>query len=105
MYDDGTPNIPPGTDFDALSEYNTLTLHNKYTEVWVHAQTGEIMIERPGEQLNLAEWVKSTLIPLHADLNLGLFGRVIVFLGGISLPLLFLSGFVLWRWERARPLR
>ena len=30
VYDDGTPDIPPGTDFDALSEYNTLTLRNKF---------------------------------------------------------------------------
>ena len=33
VYDDGTPDIPPGTDFDALSEYNTLTLRNKF--LWV----------------------------------------------------------------------
>ena len=33
VYDDGNPTIPPGTDFDDLSAYNTLTLRNKF--LWV----------------------------------------------------------------------
>ncbi len=82
--------MPPGADPRA-----------QHTEVWVNTHTAAIMLERPGEQINLAEWVKSTLIPLHADLNLGIIGQVLVFGGGLSLPLLFVSGFVLWRWEQA----
>ncbi len=86
--------MPPGADPRA-----------QHTEVWVNTHTAEIMMERPGEQLNFAEWVKSTLIPLHADLNLGIIGQGLVFGGGMSLPLLFVSGFVLWRWEKARTRR
>ena len=71
-----------------------------HTEVWVNTHTAEIMMERPGETLNVAEWVKSRLIPLHADLNVGIIGQVLVVLSGLSLPFLFIFGFVLWRMKK-----
>ncbi len=72
---------------------------SQHTEMWIDTQTGQIIVERPGEDLNFAEWVKSNLIPLHSDVKLGVLGQVLVFASGMSLPFLFISGCVLW-WKR-----
>jgi uncharacterized iron-regulated membrane protein len=74
------------------------------TRVWLHPGTGEILQTRREIDFNAADVTKAWLRPVHADLGLGLPGSVIVFLTGISLPALYVTGAWLW-WRRIRPKR
>lgn len=72
-----------------------------HTELWIDPESGEIVTGWTGEEAHLSEKVKSATVVLHTDLDLGWFGKSLVFLAGLALPVLYVSGIVLWR-KRAR---
>ena len=71
------------------------------TQVWLHSQTGEVLAVRDGLALPWAEQVLRWMHPLHNGEALGLFGRWLVLLSGLSLPLLWVTGIVRWQHKRA----
>jgi uncharacterized iron-regulated membrane protein len=54
------------------------------------------------DTLTLGETVKSWSWPVHADLLLGWIGKTLLFLAGLSLPLLFTTGLIFWLKTRRR---
>jgi uncharacterized iron-regulated membrane protein len=52
--------------------------------------------------MTLGETVKSWMWPIHADLLLGWVGKTILFLTGLMLPLLFVTGLIFWLKTRRR---
>jgi len=48
--------------------------------------------------------LKPSIAVLHAELMLGWFGKVISFIAGLALPVLYLSGLVMW-WKKRRSRR
>lgn len=67
------------------------------TEVWVDQNCLSNRFARSGDDLSAAEWLKSQSRVFHADLGLGVVGAAMVFLTGIILPFLYVTGIVLWR--------
>src|SRR6185312_8710792 len=54
------------------------------------------------DTMMLGEMVKSWSWPVHADLLLGWVGKTLLFLAGLSLPLLFTTGLIFWLKTRRR---
>jgi uncharacterized iron-regulated membrane protein len=71
------------------------------TEVWVDARCPKILQARVAGDLSWTEWLASNMLPLHGALGGSLIGSVLVFLIGIVFPVLFVTGFMMWR-RRAR---
>ena len=51
--------------------------------------------------LSGGEAAKRATVPFHNGLAFGLFGQIMVFLAGLSLPIFYLSGVILW-WRRRK---
>ena len=73
-----------------------------HTEVLVDRSCPRLLFSRDVESLSIGETVKSWMTPLHADFGLGVFGKALVFLSGILLPFLYVTGVLLWLRSRRR---
>jgi uncharacterized iron-regulated membrane protein len=73
------------------------------TEVWIDARCPRLLQARRSGDLSAGETVLQWLMPLHASLALGALGQAIVFATGLVLPLLYVTGLMMWlRRRRAR---
>lgn len=68
-----------------------------HTQLWIDSDTGEFLSGWKGDEASSLETLKSSSVAWHEDMGLGWFGEVLVFLSGIALPVLYITGFVLWR--------
>ncbi|WP_407522544.1 PepSY-associated TM helix domain-containing protein [Methylobacterium oryzisoli] len=71
------------------------------TELWVARDCPRILLARTGHDLSAAETVKAWMSAVHASFGLGLIGQIAVFASGLCLPLLFVTGLLLWTKRRA----
>ncbi|HEY6870504.1 MAG TPA: PepSY-associated TM helix domain-containing protein [Novosphingobium sp.] len=68
--------------------------------VVVEAETGKILSTYDAAHGPLANRIIDSAFPLHSGELAGLPGRILVMLGGLALPVLYLTG--LWAWFRRR---
>jgi len=68
-----------------------------HTQLWIDSETGAVLSGWKGEEASALETLKSSSVAWHEDLGLGWFGEVLVFLSGLALPVLYVTGFILWR--------
>lgn len=66
------------------------------TELWIDRACPTVLFARRGDALTAAETLLSWNLRLHADLGLGLIGKALVFLAGLLLPALWVTGLLLW---------
>ncbi len=71
------------------------------SQVWVHAQTGEVLAIRDPVGQSGAESVLAWLHPLHSGEALGLVGRVAVLLAGVAWLVSVGTGLMRW-WHKRR---
>jgi uncharacterized iron-regulated membrane protein len=64
--------------------------------IYVDANCPRIVHVVSASTFSLGENVKSWMWPLHADLLLGPFGKALLFLAGLALPVLFITGLLYW---------
>lgn len=67
------------------------------TMVWVDQYSGAVHAERDAWERSAGDGLLAWLHPLHSGEALGLPGRILVFLSGLVLPLLFVTGLLRWR--------
>jgi uncharacterized iron-regulated membrane protein len=70
------------------------------TTVYVDRNCPRVIEVTPVEGMTAGERLKGSMWPLHADLMLGVVGQVLLFLAGLSVPLLFVTG--VWFWLKSR---
>ena len=70
------------------------------TSVWVDQYSGQIREVRNAARLNARERLVGAFWPFHTGEMLSSIMKLIWFLSGLSLPLLFWSGLTRWRIER-----
>jgi uncharacterized iron-regulated membrane protein len=70
------------------------------TQVFVDRECPVILTAIDGEIRVASEVIKAVVFPLHRDLMLGPFGKAIVFVSGLLLPLSFVTGVLLWLGKR-----
>ncbi|NLT69321.1 MAG: PepSY domain-containing protein, partial [Verrucomicrobiaceae bacterium] len=68
-----------------------------HTQLWIDSDTGEFAGGWKGEEASALETLKTSSVAWHEDMGLGWFGEVLIFLSGLVLPILYVSGIVLWR--------
>ena len=68
--------------------------------VLIHAVSGEVLSSYDAERGPIANRILDSAFPVHNGELAGLPGRILVFLAGLSLPALYVSG--LWAWLRRR---
>lgn len=87
---------------------DTFTIHKKHPQesneygdssVYLDQYTGKILKLQDGENLPLAEKVLGSFTPLHYGTFWGLPSRVLYVLVGLAPLILFLTGFVMWRYR------
>lgn len=67
------------------------------TNVWISAQTGEILAVRDPNRNSGGDTFFDWLHPLHNGEAFGLIGRLAVFIGGLIVPVIFVTGIIRWR--------
>ena len=72
--------------------------------VWIDPYTGDVLHAHEYTQGSVADRVFALQILLHNGEVAGEFGAWLVFLAGVVMPLLYVTGFYLW-WVRRRPQR
>jgi len=70
------------------------------TTVYVDRNCPRVIEVAAVETMTGGERFKGSMWPLHADLMLGVFGQALVFLAGLALPLMFITG--VWFWLKTR---
>lgn len=70
------------------------------TGIWVDQNCPKRVSVRKYQDLTAAETLKAWLWPIHTDLGLGIVGQCLVFLSGILLPFLFVTGIIMWQRRR-----
>jgi uncharacterized iron-regulated membrane protein len=71
------------------------------TQLLIDPRCGRVLGIVDSAGFNAGEWLKAWMHPVHADLGLGWPGAILVALAGLSLPVLWVSGLVLWLRRRA----
>ena len=72
--------------------------------LWIHQYTGKVVAARPYVEAGAGDRFLLTQVLLHNGQALGLFGRLLVFVAGIAVPVMYGTGFYLW-WKRRRRAR
>lgn len=75
------------------------------TNVWIDAQSGDILAVRDPRRNSAGDTLLDWLHPLHNGEALGLAGRIAVLVGGLLPLLAYVTGFVRWRQKPARTRR
>jgi uncharacterized iron-regulated membrane protein len=70
--------------------------------LWIDRYTGRVQMAREYAQSSTADRAFALQILLHNGEIAGSVGRWLVFIAGLALPLLYVTGFYLW-WVRRRP--
>lgn len=68
-----------------------------HTQLWINSDTGEFVGGWKGAEASALETLKTSSVAWHEDMGLGWFGEVLIFLSGLVLPILYVTGIVLWR--------
>ena len=71
------------------------------TTVFVDPVCPRVVGVTDSRTLSAGEATKRATVPFHNGLAFGLFGQIMVFLAGLSLPIFYLSGMILW-WQRRK---
>lgn len=71
------------------------------TTVYVDPNCARIVDTISGDSLSAGEAAKRATVPMHNGLMFGTIGQVLVFLAGLALPVLYISGLILW-WRRRK---
>jgi uncharacterized iron-regulated membrane protein len=66
------------------------------TEVYVDRNCPRVLHVSAVEDMTVGEVMKGWRWPVHTDLLLGVFGQALLFLAGLSLPALFVTGLMYW---------
>ena len=70
--------------------------------IYVDRNCPKIVATITANSMTLGEKAKSWMWPIHADLLLGWVGKTFLFLAGLMLPVLFVTGFLFWLKTRRR---
>lgn len=73
--------------------------------IWIDPWTGAVVADRSAVAETAGERFMDMQLWLHNGSMFGWTGRILVFLGGLSLPALFVSGLLLWLRKRRNALR
>lgn len=74
---------------------------NANTVVWLHPLTGEVLMARRWDQLDPGAKAVAVVYPLHTGALGGMAWETVVFINGLALGTLGISGIWLW-WKRRR---
>jgi uncharacterized iron-regulated membrane protein len=74
------------------------------TTVYVDPNCARIVDTIVGDSLSVGEAAQRAAVPMHNGLMFGTTGQVFVFLAGLALPVLYVSGLTLW-WRRRKQRR
>ncbi len=74
------------------------------TTVYVDPNCAKVVDTINGDSLSAGEAAKRATVPMHNGLMFGTTGQVFVFLAGLALPILYVSGLILW-WRRRKQRR
>lgn len=87
-----------------LSNPSNWNVRDGDTTVYVDPACARIVSTTNSDSLSAGEAVKRATVPLHNGLMFGTVGQVFVFLAGLALPILYISGLILW-WRRRKQRR
>ncbi len=87
-----------------LSNANSWNVRDGDTTVYVDPNCARIVGTVNGDSLSVGEAAKRATVPLHNGLMFGTIGQIFVFLAGLALPVLYISGLILW-WRRRKQRR
>jgi uncharacterized iron-regulated membrane protein len=91
-----TPDGPDGTYRVTLRQRIDPNERHPMTAVWVDQYSGHIREVRNAARFTAGERTLAVLWPLHTGESLGGWGRLVWFLSGLFLPLLYVSGLARW---------
>jgi uncharacterized iron-regulated membrane protein len=91
-----TPDGPEGTYRVTLRQRIDPNERHPMTAVWVDQYSGHIREVRNAARFTAGERTLAALWPLHTGESLGGWGRLVWFLTGLFLPLLYVSGLARW---------
>lgn len=74
------------------------------TTVYVDPNCAKVVGRIDGHALSAGEATKRATVPMHSGLMFGTVGQILVFLAGLALPILYISGLILW-WRRRKRAR
>ena len=95
-----TPGMPTDTYRVTFRQASEPSRRHPMTSVWVDQYSGQIREVRNAARLNARERLVGAFWPFHTGEMLSSIMKLIWFLSGLSLPLLFWSGLTRWRIER-----
>ncbi len=93
------PTAPNGTFIVRFCETGDVHRTLGSSRAWVDQYSGEILAVRSSKSRSAAETFLSWQLPLHNGEAFGLLGRWLVFISGIALSLLSVTGFLIW-WRK-----
>jgi len=70
------------------------------TRVWVDRNCLRVLAAKDGANLSGGQALQKWMLPLHTTLGMGILGQTLVFLSGMILPGLFVTGLLLWLRKR-----
>ena len=74
------------------------------TTIYVDPNCAKIVSIIDGDKLSAGETAKRASVPMHSGLMFGTIGEILVFFSGLALPILYVSGLILW-WRRRKRAR
>lgn len=87
-----------------LSKADGWNLRDGDTTVYVDPNCARVVGTINGDNLSVGDAAKRATVPMHNGLMFGTIGQVFVFLAGLALPILYVSGLILW-WRRRKKRR
>lgn len=95
-----TPKTPTDTYRITFRQASEPSRRHPMTSVWIDQYSGQIREVRNAARLNARERLVGAFWPLHTGEMLSSTMKLIWFMSGLSLPLLFWSGLTRWRIEK-----
>ena len=84
-----------------LSTADNWNVRDGDTTVYVDPNCARIVDTISSDSLSVGEAAKRATVPMHNGLMFGTIGQVLVFVAGLALPVLYISGLIIW-WRRRK---
>ena len=88
----------------SLSKPGNWNTRDGDTTIYVDPNCAKIVSIIDGDKLSAGETAKRASVPMHSGLMFGTVGEILVFFSGLALPILYVSGLILW-WRRRKRAR
>lgn len=84
-----------------MRQYDEVRKTSGSTQLWINSSDGKVLSVQQPQTMSAGDTFLNWMYPLHNGEAFGIVGRMIVFVTGISLVILYIAGLMIW-WRKCK---